>query len=163
MLTKITVLIKILSLSIVVLVLLAITSTYTNRVVIFPVSAQIDNNSSNNNNVTKSTMDLAMSELARIHLMAANDALMKGNTTAAFSQMNLANLQLSMLEMKDMGRMNETQMMKFMQSGIDQSSPGSSSSSSSASKMMIPENCIIIQGGILECRDTLTGSYSLAK
>ena len=162
MLTKITVLIKILSLSIVVLVLLAITSTYTNGVVIYPVSAQIDNNSSNNNNVTKSTMDLAMSELARIHLMAANDALMKGNTTAAFSQMNLANLQLSMLEMKDMGSMNETQMMKFMQSGTDQSSPGSSSSSS-ASKMMIPENCIIIQGGILQCRDTLTGSYSLAK
>jgi hypothetical protein len=162
MLTKITVLIKILCLSIVVLVLLAITSTYTNGVVIYPVSAQIDNNSSNNNNVTKSTMDLAMSELARIHLMAANDALMKGNTTAAFSQMNLANLQLSMLEMKDMGSMNETQMMKFMQSGTDQSSPGSSSSSS-ASKMMIPENCIIIQGGILQCRDTLTGSYSLAK
>src|SRR5919199_6670008 len=161
MLTKITVLIKILCLSIVVLVLLAITSTYTNGVVIYPVSAQIDNNSSNNNNVTKSTMDLAMSELARIHLMAANDALMKGNTTAAFSQMNLANLQLSMLEMKDMGSMNETQMMKFMQSGTDQSSPGSSSSSS-ASKMMIPENCIIIQGGILQCRDTLTGSYSLA-
>jgi len=26
-------------------------------------------------------MDLAMSELARIHLMAANEALMKGNTT----------------------------------------------------------------------------------
>src|ERR687885_1311860 len=139
MLTKITVLIKILCLSIVVLVLLAITSTYTNGVVIYPVSAQIDNNSSNNNNVTKSTMDLAMSELARIHLMAANDALMKGNTTAAFSQMNLANLQLSMLGMKDMGRMNETQMMKFMQSEPDQSSP-SSPSSSSASKMMIPEN-----------------------
>jgi len=106
-------------------------------------------------------MDLAMSELARIHLMAANDALMKGNTTAAFSQMNLANLQLSMLDMKDMGRMNETQMMRFMQSGAEQSS--SPSSSSSADKMMVPENCIIIQGGVLQCRDILTGSYSLAK
>src|SRR5919202_461670 len=140
MLIKISMLIKILSISIAVL-LFTITSTDTNRVVIYPVSAQMDNNS-NNNNVTKSTMDLAMSELARIHLIAANDALMKGNTTAAFSQMNLAYLQLSMLEMKDMGRMNETQMMKFMQSGTDQSSPGSSSSSS-ISKMMIPENCII--------------------
>ena len=158
MLTKISVFIKILSISVLILMLLTITSTYTNRVVIYPVSAQMNNN----NNLTKTTMDLAMSELARIHLMAANDALMKGNTTAAFSQMNLANLQLSMLEMKDMGSMNETQMMKFMQSGTDQSSPGSSSSSS-ASKMMIPENCIIIQGGILQCRDTLTGSYSLAK
>ena len=152
-------LIKILSISVAVLLLFTITSTDTSRVVIYPVSAQMDNNSSNNN-VTKSTMDLAMSELARIHLIAANDALMKGNTTAAFSQMNLANLQLSMLDMKDMGRMNETQMMRFMQSGAEQSS---SPSSSSADKMMVPENCIIIQGGVLQCRDILTGSYSLAK
>ena len=157
MLTKISVFIKILSISVVILLLLTITSTYTNRVVIYPVSAQMNNN---NNNLTKTTMDLAMSELARIHLMAANDALMKGNTTAAFSQTNLANLQLSMLDMKDMGRMNETQMMRFMQSGAEQSS---SPSSSSADKMMVPENCIIIQGGVLQCRDILTGSYSLAK
>ena len=156
MLTKISVFIKILSISVVILLLLTISSTYTNRVVIYPVSAQMNNN----NNLTKTTMDLAMSELARIHLMAANDALMKGNTTAAFSQTNLANLQLSMLDMKDMGRMNETQMMRFMQSGAEQSS---SPSSSSADKMMVPENCIIIQGGVLQCRDILTGSYSLAK
>ena len=102
-----------------------------------------------------------MSELARIHLMAANEALMKGNTTAALSQ--IAYLQLSMLGMKDMGTMNETQIMKFMQSGAEQSSSLSSPSSSSASKMMIPENCIVIQGGILQCRDILTGNYSLAK
>jgi hypothetical protein len=56
--------------------------------------------------------------------------------------------------------MNETQMMRFMQSGAEQSS---SPSSSSADKMMVPENCIIIQGGVLQCRDILTGSYSLAK
>lgn len=163
MLTKISILIKILSISVAVL-LFTITATYTSKVVIYPVSAQIDNKS--NNNITKSTMDLAMSELARIHLMTANEALMKGNTTAAFSQMNLAYLQLSMLGMKDMGRMNETQMMKFMQSGAEQSSSPSSPSSpspTSARKMMVPENCIIIQGGVLECRDILTGSYSLAK
>jgi hypothetical protein len=160
MLIKISMLIKILSISVAVL-LFTITSTDTNRVVIYPVSAQMDNNSNNNNNVTKSTMDLAMSELARIHLIAANDALMKGNTTAAFSQMNLAYLQLSMLEMKDMGTMNETQMMKFMQNEPEQSS--SPPSSSSASKIMVPENCIIIEGGVLQCRDILTGSYSLAK
>jgi hypothetical protein len=159
MLTKIRILIKILSISVAVLLLFTITSTDTSKVVIYPVSAQMDSNS-NNNNATKSTMDLAMSELARIHLIAANEALMKGDTTAAFSQMNLAYLQFSMLEMKDMGRMNETQMMKFMQSGTEQSS---TPSSSSASKMMVPENCIIIQGGILQCRDILTGSYSLAK
>ena len=157
MLTKISVLIKILSISVAVL-LLTITSTHTSRIVIYPVSAQMDNNS--NNNATKSTMDLVMSELARIHLIAANEALMKGNTTAAFSQMNLAYLQLSMLGMKNMGIMNETQAMKFMQSGAERSS---SPSSPSGSKMMVPENCIIIQGGVLQCRDILTGSYSLAK
>jgi hypothetical protein len=158
MFTKNSMLIKTLSISVAVLLLFTITATYTSRIVIYPVSAQMDNNRSNNN-VTKSTMDLAMSELARIHLMAANEALMKGNTTAAFSQMNLAYLQLSMLGMKDMGRMNETLMMKFIQSGTEQSS----SPSSSASKTMVPENCIIIQGGVLQCRDILTGSYSLAK
>jgi hypothetical protein len=157
MLTKVSTLIKILSISIAVL-LFTMTSTDTSRIVIYPVSAQMDNSS--NDNATKSTMDLAMSELARIHLIAANEALMKGDTTTAFSQMNLAYLQFSMLEMKDMGRLNETQMMKFMQSGTEQSS---TPSSSSASKMMVPENCIIIQGGILQCRDILTGSYSLAK
>jgi hypothetical protein len=157
MLTKISMLIKIFGISVAVLLLFTITSTDTSRVVIYPVSAQMNNNS--NNNATKSTMDLAMSELARIHLMAANEALMKGNTTAAFSQMNLAYLQFSMLGMKDMGRMNETQMMKFMQGGAEQPS----SPSSSTSKIMVPENCIIIQGGVLQCRDILTGSYSLAK
>jgi len=156
MLTKI----KILSISVAAL-LLTIASTETSKIVIYPVSAQMDSNS-NNNNVTKSTMDLAMSELARIHLMAANEALMKGDTTAAFSQMNLAYMQFSMLGMKDMGRMNEKQMMKFIQNGAEQSS-SSSPSPSSASKMMFPENCIIIQGGVLQCRDILTGSYSLAK
>jgi hypothetical protein len=164
MLKKINMLIKILGISALVL-LFIISCTDTSRVVIYPVSAQTDNNSSNgpnsNNNATKNTMDLAMSEFARIHLIAANQALMKGDTIAAFSQMNLAYLQFSMLEMKDMGRMNETQMMKFMQSGPEQSS--SPSSSSSASKLMVPENCIIIQGGVLQCRDILTGSYSLAK
>jgi hypothetical protein len=162
MLTNLSVIIKILSISALVLLFMH-ACTDTSKVVIYPVSAQMDNNSSNvtnsNNNATKNTMDLAMSELARIHLIAANEALMRGDTTAAFSQMNLAYLQLSMLEMKDMGRMNETQMMKFMQSGPERSS----SASPSGSKMMVPENCIIIQGGILQCRDILTGSYSLAK
>jgi hypothetical protein len=165
MLTKISMLIKIVSISALVLLFMH-ACTDTSKVVFYPVSAQMDNNSSNvtnsnNNNATKNTMDLAMSELARIHLIAANQALMRGDTTAAFSQMNLAYLQFSMLEMKDMGRMNETQMMKFMQSGPERSS--SASPSSSGSKMMVPENCIIIQGGVLQCRDILTGSYSLAK
>ena len=88
-LTKTSILIKIISIS---AALFIIACTDTSRVVIYPVSAQIGNNSSNaansSNNATKNTMDLAMSELARIHLIAANEVLMKGDTPAAFSQMN---------------------------------------------------------------------------
>ena len=108
------------------------------------------------NDVSKNTMELAMSELAKIHLMAANEALMKGNTTAAFAQMNLAYLQFAMLGMKDMGTLDANQAMKFMQSGVK-------GSSSSNSEMKVPDNCIIIQGGVLQCRDILTGSYSVTK
>jgi hypothetical protein len=163
MLTKITMLATILGIS-AALLLFIITSSDTSRFAIYHVSAQMNDSNvtnSGSNNLSKNSMELAMSELAKIHLMAANEALKKGNTTAAFAQMNLAYLQLSMLGMKDMGTLNETQAMKFMQSGGKGSS--SSSSSSSDSKMMVPDNCIIIQGGILECRDILTGSYSLAK
>jgi hypothetical protein len=124
-----------------------ITCTATNGFVIYPVSAQV-----NSSNTNKTSMDFAMFELAKIHLMAADRALMKGNTTAAFNQMNLAYLQLSMLGMKDMGTLNETQAMKFMQGR-----------GGASDIMMVPENCIIIQGGVLQCRDILTGSYSLAK
>jgi hypothetical protein len=47
----------------------------------------MNNNSNVTNsgyNASKSTMELVVSELARIHLMAANEALMKGNTTTHF-------------------------------------------------------------------------------
>ena len=59
---------------------------------------------------------------------------------------------MSMLGMKDMGTLNETQAMKFMQGG-----------GKALGTKMVPENCIIIQGGVLACHDTLTGTYSLAK
>jgi hypothetical protein len=160
MLTKITMLATILGIT-AALLLFIITSVDTSRFAIYHAFAQTNDSSVTNSSksLSKNTMELAMSELSKIHLMAANEALMRGNTTAAFAQMNLAYLQLSMLEMKDMAILNETQAMKFMQSG----GKGSSSSSSSNSKLMVPDNCIIIQGGVLECRDILTGSYSLAK
>lgn len=132
----------------VVSVFIITTSTSTNGFVIYPVSAQM-----NNSSINIKSMNFAMAELAKIHLRAADQALMNGNTTAAFSQMNLANLQLAMLGMKDMGTLNETQAMKFMQGG----------GGKALDAKMVPDNCIIIQGGILECRDILTGSYSLAK
>ena len=112
---------------------------------IYPVSAQTNNSNTNN-------MMLAMSELAKLHLMVADQALMQGNTTAAFNQMNLAYLQLAMLGMKDMATLNETQAMKFIQGAGKVSN-----------NKMVPDNCIIIQGGVLACRDILTGSYSLAR
>lgn len=115
---------------------------------VYPASAQM-NNSNNTNN---KSMNFAMEELAKLHLMVADQALKNGNTTAAFSQMNLAYLQLAMLGMKDMGTLNETQAMKFMQGG-----------GKALGTKMVPENCIIIQGGVLACHDTLTGTYSLAK
>jgi hypothetical protein len=115
---------------------------------IYTVSAQMNNSNNTNNN----SMNFAMGELAKLHLMVADQALKNGNTTAAFNQMNLAYLQLAMLGMKDMGTLNETQAMKFMQGG-----------GKALDTKMVPENCIIIQGGVLACHDTLTGTYSLAK
>ena len=164
MFTKIRMLTRLMEISAVVL-LFIITSADASKFAIYSASAKnndinVTSSSSSSSNVNNNTMELAMSELAKIHIMAANDALMKGNSTAAFTQMNLAYLQLAMLGMKDMGALNETQAMKFMQSAGKASS---SSSSSATSKIMVPDNCIIIQGGILECRDILTGSYSLAK
>jgi hypothetical protein len=124
-----------------------LTTTVASGFVIYPVSAQV-----NNINTHKKSMDAAMAELAKLHIAAADQALMRGNTTAAFNQMNLAYLQFSMLQMKDMGTLNETEAMKFMQGGGIRSGIKT-----------VPDNCIIIHGGILECRDILTGSYSLAK
>jgi hypothetical protein len=123
---------------------------------VYSVLAQVNNNS-NNNNTNATSMNFAMDQLARLHLRIADEELMKGNTTAAFSQMNLAYLQFAMLGMKDMGiTLNQTQAMRFMQGGGGEAEKSSST-------IMVPENCIIIRGGVLECHDPLTGSYSLAK
>jgi hypothetical protein len=138
------------TLSIVVAVLLisVLVTTIPQNESVYPVSAQMNNSNNTNNN----SMNFAMGELAKLHLMIADQALKNGNTTAAFNQMNLAYLQLAMLGMKDMGTLNETQAMKFMQG-----------EGKALDTKMVPENCIIIQGGVLACHDTLTGTYSLAK
>jgi hypothetical protein len=138
------------TLAIVVAVLLisVLVTTIPQNDSVYPVSAQMNNSNNTNNN----SMNFAMGELAKLHLMIADQALKNGNTTAAFNQMNLAYLQLAMLGMKDMGTLNETQAMKFMQG-----------EGKALDTKMVPENCIIIQGGVLACHDTLTGTYSLAK
>jgi hypothetical protein len=141
----------------VVLISMLVTTTIPQNDSVYSVSAQVNNS----NNTNSTSMNFAMEELAKLHLMIADQALKKGNTTEAFSQMNLAYLQLAMLGMKDMGTLNQTQAMKCVRTSYEmcdvQGGGGVSDSK------MVPDNCIIIQGGVLECRDILTGSYSLVK
>src|ERR687886_2875659 len=82
---------------------------------IYPVSAQTNGTS---NNMTSSEM-----ASARLHLKLADQAIMKGDTNAAFTQLNLAQLQLSMTELKSAGTLNGTQAMVFMKVGGEAAAP----------------------------------------
>ncbi len=124
---------------------------------VYSVSAQVNNS----NNTNSTSMNFAMEELAKLHLMIADQALKKGNTTEAFNQMNLAYLQLSMLGMKDMGTLNQTQAMKCVRTSYEMCDV--QGGGVALDSRMVPDNCIIIQGGVLKCRDILTASYSLTK
>ena len=124
---------------------------------VYSVSAQVNNS----NNTNSTSMNFAMDELAKLHLMIADRALTKGNTTEAFNQMNLAYLQLSMLGMKDMGTLNQTQAMKCVRTSYEMCDV--QGGGVALDSRMVPDNCIIIQGGVLKCRDILTASYSLTK
>jgi hypothetical protein len=105
----------------------------------------------NNNSGSSINMTSAMVELARIHLRDADKALTTGNTTGAVEQLSLARLQISMMGMKTMATMNETQAMDFMKGG------------GGGATMAVPDNCILLKGGVLECRDPLTQSISFSK
>ena len=111
---------------------------------IHPVYAQT--NTSNGN------MTSAMVILARFHLKAADTALANGNNTAALNQLTLAQLQVLMLGMKPMGTVDMAQAMQLMKG-----TGGSASINSS-----VPDNCIILKSGVLECRDSLTQSISFS-
>jgi hypothetical protein len=141
----------------VVLISILVTTIPQNESV-YSVSAQVNNS----NNTNSTSMNFAMEELAKLHLMIADQALKKGNTTQAFNQMNLAYLQLSMLGMKDMGTLNQTQAMKCVRTSYEMCDVQGGGGVALDSRM-VPDNCIIIQGGVLKCRDILTASYSLAK
>src|SRR6476660_8062093 len=106
---------------------------------IYPVYAQ-----TNSNNMSSS-----MIESARMHIRAADKALASGNATGALDQVNFAQMQLSMMGMKNMGTMNEQQVKEFMKGGA-----------STPNMNAVPENCIVLNGGVLRCRDSLTQSYS---
>jgi hypothetical protein len=141
----------------VVLISMLVTTTIPQNDSVYSVSAQVNNS----NNTNSTSMNFAMEELAKLHLMIADQALKKGNTTEAFSQMNLAYLQLAMLGMKDMGTLNQTQAMKCVRTSYEMCDVQGGGGVSD--NKMVPDNCIIIQGGVLKCRDILTASYSLAK
>jgi len=102
-------------------------------------------------NISNGNMTSAMVMLARFHLKAADTALANGNSTAALNELTMAQLQVLALGMKPMGTVNMTQAMQLMKS----TGHGAFSNS-------VPDNCIILKGGVLECRDSLTQAISLS-
>jgi hypothetical protein len=112
---------------------------------IHPIYAQT--NTSNGN------MTDAMVSLARFHLKAADSALSNGNNTAALHELTLAQLQVLMFGMKTMGTLDVAQAMQLMKA---------STGAGAYSKSSVPDNCIILKDGVLECRDSLTQSISLS-
>jgi hypothetical protein len=107
-----------------------------------PVMAQL--NGPKNANTSMSSV---MMESARMHLRAADKAISAGNASAAMEQMNMARMQIAVMGMKNMGVMNQSQAMQFMEG-------------KPTSMKVVPENCIVLNDGTLECRDSLTNSYS---
>jgi len=88
-------------------------------------------------------MTSGMVNLARFHLKAADSALANGNTVA-LNELTLAQLQVLMLGMKPMGTVDMAQAMQLLKGTTV---PPDTSS--------VPDNCIILKGGVLECRDSL--------
>ena len=103
-------------------------------------------------NTSNGNMTSAMVILARFHLKAADTALANGNNTAALNDLTLAQLQVLMLDMKPMGTVDVEQAMQLMKG----------TGSGASSKTSVPDNCIILKGGVVECRDSLTQSISLS-
>ncbi len=110
--------------------------------IVTPVIAQ-----PNGQKNAKTSMSSVMMESVRMHLKAADKAMSAGNASAALEQMNMARMQISVMGMKNMGVMNQSQAMQFMEGNP-------------TSMKVVPENCIILNDGTLECRDSLTNSYS---
>ena len=113
---------------------------------IHPIYAQTN---TNNGNMTD-----AMVMLARFHLKAADAALANGNNTAALNELTLSQLQVLMLGMKTMGTVDVAQVMQLMK--------GTGGAGSASNNSSVPDNCIILKGGVLECRDSLTQSISFS-
>jgi hypothetical protein len=121
---------------------LLIVGATTMTILAIPVLAQ-----QNMTTIKNGSMSSVMMESVRMHLKSVDKALSTGNLSNALEQMNLAQFQLSMMGMKNMGTMNQSQAMGFMEGGA-------------TNIKAIPENCIILNDGTLECKDSLTNSYS---
>lgn len=117
----------------VVLVMGIIILMVTNGIIVAidnPVLAQTNTNG----NMTGPMMDSA-----RFHLRAADELLMRGDTKSAVDQINLAELQLSLLNMGSQETtMNQTQAMEFVVGG-------------SLSSMKMAANCIIDIQAMVRC------------
>jgi hypothetical protein len=84
-------------------------------------------------------MTAPMMESASFHLKAADRLLVEGNTEAALDQINLAEIQLSLLNMGSQETaMNQTQPMEFIIGG-------------SLSSMKMAANCIIDNQAMVRC------------
>ena len=98
--------------------------------IIYPATAQT---------ADTENMTAPMMESARFHLKAADELLMKGDTNAALNQINLAEIQLSLLNMGfQETSMNQTQAMEFIIGG-------------SLSSMRMAANCIIDSQAMVRC------------
>ena len=112
---------------------------------IYPVYAQTS---------VGSDMSSSMIESARMHIRAADKALASGNATGALDQVNFAQMQLSMMGMKNMGTMNEQQVKEFMKGGGSGNSSTSSRGGGASAPNMdsLPEDCLFGDDGMLQCR-----------
>ena len=107
---------------------------YEDRLGIFnSVSAQTSTAASGN-------VTVPMMESVSFHLKTADELLMEGNIEAALDQINLAEIQLSLLNMNSQETtvMNQTQAMEFIIGG-------------SLSSMKMAANCIIDNQAMVRC------------
>jgi hypothetical protein len=88
---------------------------------------------------TNVNMTGPMMDSARFHLRAADELLTRGDTMAAADQINLAGIQLSLLNMdSEETTINQTQAMEFVVGG-------------SLSSMKMAANCIIDNQAMVRC------------
>jgi hypothetical protein len=88
---------------------------------------------------TNVNMTGPMMDSARFHLRAADELLTRGDTMAAAEQINLAGIQLSLLNMDSQETtINQTQAMEFVVGG-------------SLSSMKMAANCIIDNQAMVRC------------